>query len=263
MRERAVHISSGAIVLVMLGFIYLPVVVLVIYSFQSGNLPVPPLEGFSFRWYEKAFSNERLTGSLFNSLIIGLLSAAVAAALGFLAAYSLFRHVIAGASIVRFALIAPITVSYLIIGLGLLIMFNMLGFGRSLLSVGLGHVVINLPLSFAIIYSQFGSHLRNIDNAARDLGAGDWATLTRVILPVMVPSVIAAFCLSFTLSWDEFIIALLLSRFEVTLPVMVFELMRAGMTPEVNAAGTLVFFISTVTALIAILTIAVRTRAIR
>lgn len=263
MRERVAHLSAGVVVVVMLGFIYVPVIVLVTYSFQSGNLPVPPLEGFSLRWYEKAFANERLTDSLVNSLVVGVVSAALAASLGFLAAYSLFRHVLAGASIIRFALIVPITVSYLIIGLGLLIMFNMLGLGRSLVTVALGHIVINLPLSFAIVYSQFGSHLRNIDNAARDLGAGDWATLTRIILPVMVPSIVAAFCLSFTLSWDEFIIALLLSRFEVTLPVMVFELMRAGMTPEVNAAGTLVFSISTVMALIAFVTIVLRTRAIK
>src|SRR6185312_10574974 len=94
-------------------------------------------------------------------------------------------------------------------------------------------------------------HLRNIDNAAHDLGAGDFATMARVICPIMAPSLIASFCLSFTLSWDEFIIALLLSKFNVTLPVMIFELMRAGLTPEVNAAGTIVFAISFAMALAA------------
>ena len=141
--------------------------------------------------------------------------------------------------------------SNLIVGLGLLIVLNVLGMGRSLLAVGIGHVVINLPLCFAIIYSQFGDHLRNLDNAAHDLGAGDIATMTRVIAPVLAAPIIAAFCVSFTLSWDEFIIALLLSRFEVTLPVMIFELMRAGLTPELNAAGTIVFAISIFLAMIA------------
>ncbi len=127
----------------------------------------------------------------------------------------------------------------------------MMGISKSLFAVGIGHVVINLPLCFAIIYSQFGDHLRNIDWAARDLGAGDFDTLFRVIAPIMKPSLFASFCLSATLSWDEFIIAFLLSRFDVTLPVIIFEMLRAGLTPEVNAAGTMVFAISMVTAGIA------------
>ena len=139
---------------------------------------------------------------------------------------------------------APMTVSYLIIGLGLLIVFNFAGIGKSLLSVGIAHCVINLPICYAIIYSQFGGHLRNIDNAAHDLGASDIQTMIYVIIPVMAPPMLAAFLISATLSWDEFIIAFLLSSFDVTLPVMIFEMLRAGLTPEVNAAGTIVFAIS-------------------
>jgi spermidine/putrescine transport system permease protein len=178
--------------------------------------------------------------------------------LGFLAAYSMFRHSPLAARTVRLLLMAPVTVSYLIIGLGLLIVLNMVGFGRSLTAVGIGHVVINLPICFSVIYSQFGDHLRNIDNAAHDLGAGDFVTMRAVIAPIMLPSIIASFCLSFTLSWDEFIISLLLSRFDVTLPVMIFELMRKGLTPEVNAAGTIVFAISIVTAMVAALMLVLR-----
>ena len=250
-RRWSVHMSAGAVVFLILSFIYLPVVVLVLFSFQSGELPVPPLDGPSLRWYSHALGNERLTSALLNSLFVGLLSSAVATILGFLAAYGMFRHRPVGSNFIRTLLVAPVTVSYLVIGVGLLILFNLVGISRSLFAVGIGHVVINLPLCFAIISSQFGDHIRNIDNAAHDLGAGDLATMSRVISPIMAPSLIAAFCLSFTLSWDEFIIALLLSRFDVTLPVMIFELMRAGLTPEVNAAGTIVFAISIVVATIA------------
>ena len=163
----------------------------------------------------------------------------------------MFRHKPPAAAAVRLLLIAPLMVSYLIIGVGLLIVFNSAGIGRSLFAVGIGHVVINLPLCYAIIYSQFGDHLCNIDNAAHDLGAGDLTTPAsrdragdaagdhRRVLPLIHPV------------WDEFIISLLLSRFDVTLPVMTFELMRAGLTPEVNAAGTIVFAISFAMALIA------------
>jgi len=247
-----------AFVAAMLTFIYLPVVVLVLFSFQGGDLPVPPFDGPSLKWYARAFANDRLTSSLWNSLVVGSLSSAAATLLGFLAAYGMFRRKPPAAGAVRFVLMAPLTVSYLIIGVGLLIVFNAAGLGRSLLAVGIGHTVINLPLCYAIIYSQFGDHLSNIDHAAHDLGAGDLTTLRRVIAPVMLPSIVAAFCLSFTLSWDEFIISMLLSRFDVTLPVMIFELMRAGLTPEVNAAGTIVFAISFVAAIAAAIAVVFR-----
>jgi spermidine/putrescine transport system permease protein len=238
---------ATAYVLIALFFIYLPVVVLVIFSFQDGLLPVPPFNGPSLQWYEKMFENERLMESLVNSVVVAVLSSLIATFLGFLAAYGMGRRKPRYASGIRFVLMAPLTVSYLIIGIGLLVTLNMMGISKSLFAVGLGHVVINLPLCFAIIYSQFGDHLRNIDWAARDLGAGDFQTLAHVIAPIMKPSLFASFCLSATLSWDEFIIAFLLSRFDVTLPVIIFEMLRAGLTPEVNAAGTMVFAISMVT----------------
>jgi spermidine/putrescine transport system permease protein len=230
-----------------LSFIYLPVVVLVLFSFQDGLLPVFPFNGPSLHWYEKMLANERLVESLINSVIVAVLSATVTTVLGFLAAYGMARRKPRFAGGVRFVLMAPLTVSYLIIGMGLLISLNLIGIPKSLFAVGLGHVVINLPLCFAIIYSQFGDHLRNIDWAARDLGASDAQTLLRVIAPIMKPSLLASFCLSATLSWDEFIISFLLSRFDVTLPVIIFEMLRAGLTPEVNAAGTMVFAISMLT----------------
>lgn len=236
---------------VMISFIYLPVVVLILFSFQGGDLPVPPFDGPSLKWYGKVFANDRLTAGLGNSFLVGFVSSAVATLLGFLAAYSLFKYRPMAASLLRGLLIAPATVSYLIVALGLLILFNFFGIGRSLLAVGIGHIVINLPICYAIINSQLGEQLRNIDNAAHDLGAGDIATVTRIIAPVLAPAILAAFFTSFTLSWDEFIIALLLSRFDVTLPVMIYELMRAGLTPEVNAVGTLVFVISACAAILA------------
>ena len=230
-----------------LSFIYLPVVVLVLFSFQDGILPVFPFTGPSLQWYEKMLANERLVESLMNSVVVAILSSIVTTFLGFLAAYGMARRKPRFAGGIRFVLMAPLTVSYLIIAMGMLITLNLIGIPKSLFAVGLGHVVINLPLCFAIIYSQFGDHLRNIDWAARDLGASDAQTLLRVIAPIMKPSLLASFCLSATLSWDEFIIAFLLSRFDVTLPVIIFEMLRAGLTPEVNAAGTMVFAISMLT----------------
>lgn len=237
-------ISANGYLLLALGFIYLPVVILVIFSFQNGDLPVPPFNGPGLRWYAKLFANERLLDSLINSVFVAVISALVTTLLGFLAAYGLSRSPVKFVGTARFLLIAPITVSYLIIGMGLLTTFNVAGISKSLLAVGIGHVVINLPLAFAIIYSQMSDHHKNIDAAAHDLGASDLQTIFLISLPIVRVPLIASFCLCATLSWDEFIVAFLLSRFEVTLPVIIFEMLRAGLTPEVNAAGTLVFAIS-------------------
>ena len=244
----------GWIYLVMgFAFIFLPVGLLVLFSFTSSSIPLPPFKGPSLQWYERLFSNERLVEALINSVIVAGLSSLVATTLGFLAAYSIARNPSRWDGAMRYAVMAPITVSYLIIGMGLLISFHVMGVPKSLWVVGAGHVVINLPLCFGIVLAALGEHQRNIERAAHDLGASDFQALWLITVPILRPSLFAAFCLSFTLSWDEFIIAFLLTRFDVTLPVMLFEMLRSGQNPELNAAGSVVFGISMSVVLIAIL----------
>ncbi len=227
-------------------FIFLPVAVLLVFSFQDGRLPVPPFKGATLHWYQEIFDDARLMGALGNSLMVAVLSSLVSVILGFLAAYALARYWLPGTALLRALLTAPLTVSYLIIGLGLLTLFNQLGVPRSLLTVGIGHVVINLPLCFAIIYASMGDHQRSAERAARDLGASTLESLWLITAPMLLPSILAAFFLSLTLSWDEFIIAFLLSRFDVTLPVEIWNMLRSGLNPKTNAIGSLVFLVSVV-----------------
>ncbi len=226
------------------GFIFLPVAVLVLFSFQGGRFPIPPFDGPSLKWYEAVLADGRLVQALANSLAVAALSSAVACLLGFLAAYGLARHRLPASGVQRALLMAPLAVSYLIIGMGLLIMFNMMGMPRSLLTVGIGHAVINTPLCFAIIYSQMGAHQVGVERAARDLGASHWQVMRLVTAPMLAPAVIASYFLSATFSWDEFIIAFLLSRFDVTLPVEIWSLLRSGLDPKTNAVGSIVFLTS-------------------
>jgi len=228
------------------GFIYLPVGALVLFSFQDGSLPVPPFNGPSLKWYGAVLADRGLMAAMLNSLVVAVGSSAVACALGFLAAYGLARHALPASGLLRAALIAPMTVSYLIVGLGLLIVFGRLGIGLSLWSAGIGHVVINLPLCFALIYAAMGGQQVNAERAARDLGAGEWRVLALVTVPMLAPAILAAFFLAMTFSWDEFIIAFLLTRFDVTLPVEIWSLLRSGLSPKTNAVGSLVFVISVI-----------------
>jgi spermidine/putrescine transport system permease protein len=244
------RVSSWAYLILAFGFIYLPVGTLVLFSFQGGGLPVPPFEGPSLQWYGEVLSDGDVTTALLSSLTVALGSSAVATVLGFLAAYGLARHALPGSVFMRAVLIAPLTVSYLIVGLGLLIVLSRAGIGLSLLSAGIGHVVINLPLAFAIIYASMGAQHESAERAARDLGAGELRVVWLVTAPMLAPAIAAAFFLSVTLSWDEFIIAFLLTRFDVTLPVEIWSMLRSGLSPRLNAIGSLVFLISVAAVLI-------------
>ena len=241
------HVSTwagGIYAALVYGFIFLPVAVLVLFSFQGGRFPIPPFNGPSTAWYEQVLTDGNLIEALTNSLLVALLSSAFACLLGFLAAYGLARYRLPVSGMQRALITAPLAVSYLIIGLGLLITFNLLGVPRSLLTVGIGHAVINMPLCFAIIYSQMGAHQVTIERAARDLGAAQWQVMILITAPMLMPAILASYLLSVTFSFDEFIIAFLLSRFDVTLPVEIWSLLRSGLNPKTNAVGSIVFLIS-------------------
>jgi spermidine/putrescine transport system permease protein len=236
-------------------FIFLPVVVLMLYSLQGSQIPVPPFNGPSLKWYALVLGDGGVVDALRNSAVVAALSSAIAVLLGFLAAYGFARFTFRGNAFLRGFLTTPLAVSYLIIGMGLLVTFNAIAFPKSLIAVGIGHVVINLPLAFAIIYSQMGDHQINIERAARDLGASDWQVLWLITAPMLWPALFAAFFLSMTFSWDEFVIAFLLTRFDVTLPVEIWNMMRGGLSPRTNAIGSLVFLISVAFVLAAELTV--------
>lgn len=225
-------------------FVFLPVVVLAVFSFQDGRLPVPPLNGFTLDWYAKVLGSRDLMAALLNSLVVALVSSSIALTLGFLAAHALARVRLPGSALTRGVLIAPMTVSYLIVALGLLNLFNQAGIRVSLWTAGIGHVVINLPLCFAIAYAAMGDHQKNAERAARDLGAPEWKVLLFVSAPMLAAPLAAAFFLSVTFSWDEFIIAFLLTRFDVTLPVEIWSMLKSGLSPATNAVGSLVFLVS-------------------
>jgi spermidine/putrescine transport system permease protein len=242
--KRLGTLAGATYAFIVYAFIFLPVVVLILFSFQDGVIPVPPFRGATLRWYESLFANERLMSALRNSVLVGLAAAAIATALGFLAAYGVARYRPAAGRVLRAGLMTPLAVSYLVIGLGLSIGFNELGVARSLAQVTVGHVVINLPLAFAVILSQMSEEQAHMEKAGRDLGASEPRVLALISVPMLLPGLLAAFVLSFTLSWDEFVIALLLTRFDVTLPVEIWSALRTGLDPETNAVGSLVFGLS-------------------
>ena len=245
MRRGAVTL---AVLIPMLVFIYLPVITLVLFSLHDGRVPVPPFKGPTLEWYGRILANPRITTATLNSIMVAGVSAALSVALAMLAGWGLARHRVPGQRWIEAMILMPLTVSYLVVGLGLLVATGGL-VPKSLALVIVGHVVLNLPLAFAILYVQFDAAQARLEMAARDLGATESQVFWRVTVPSLRVALIAAFALCFTFSWDEFIVAFLLSGFDPTLPVVIWGLLRTGLDPQTNAAGTLVFLVSVAAAL--------------
>jgi spermidine/putrescine transport system permease protein len=255
MKMPAKLFGVSLILLLMLLFIYLPVAILVLFSFQGGPIPVPPFDGPSLRWYVQILKNDAIVSSTGISIVVGTISSAVATLLATVAAWGLARYRIPGRTAIEILLYMPLAVSYLVIGIGLLVTFTALGVGKSIWAVMVGHVDLNLPLAFAVVYAQFEPEQVRFEHAARDLGASELQVFLKVTVPLLRPAIIAAFLLSFTFSWDEFIVSFLLSGFQPTLPVVIWGMLRSGLDPQINAAGSLVFLLSIAAALVFELTL--------
>lgn len=242
--HRAGLVLGIGFVSLMLAFIYLPVATLILFAFQSSSVPVPPFDGPSLRWFNAILDDTRMMDALQNSLVVAFASAAVSTSFGALAAYAVNRYAGPRVRQLQGLFLAPLTISYVILAMGLLITFLRVGIPKSLAAVVIGHGVINLPVAYAMVSSQLKREFVSLERAARDLGAREWQVLWHVLLPCLTWPIIVAFLLSFTLSWDEFIIALLVTRFDVTLPVEIWSQLRSGLNPKANAVGALVFLTS-------------------
>ncbi|HEX6989973.1 MAG TPA: ABC transporter permease [Bacillota bacterium] len=234
----------GYVVLAYL-FIFSPLVTTVAFSFNEDRFASLPWRGFTLEWYRQLFTSSALMEALVHSVLVGLAVGVTAATLGFLGAYGLHRLIGGrGSGVVSLVLLSPLAVPWLLLGLGLLIFLNALGVPRSLVSVWIGHSVFAIPLAILVVQSRLQTLPPRLEEAALDLGASRFQALRYVVLPLALPGVAAAFLLSFTLSFDEFIMAWFLTGFDVTLPVQIWTMVRSGINPTINAVGALVFVLS-------------------
>ena len=225
-------------------FLFLPIVVLILFSVQKNRFPGFPLQGWSLQWYEKLFHEGTLIAALGNSLIVSPAAATVATMIGFLAAYALNRFEFPGKALLSGIIVLPILIPPLILGVGFLGLLARVNLNGSLFSVFLTHVVLLTAPAMAIIQLRLAQMPASIEEAAWDLGATEWQTLRRVVLPFALPGLLGGWLLAFTFSFDEFIIAWFVSGFDQTLPVAIYSVLVAAMDPSLNAIGTIVFVIS-------------------
>lgn len=231
--------NIGSIVLGF-AFLYLPIVILIIFSFNASRL-VTVWGGFSTQWYSSLFRNQAFIDAAWVTLRVGVLSATVATILGTMAALALVRYTrFRGRVLFSGMVFAPLVMPEVITGLSLLLLFVAVGLDRGFVTVTLAHITFTMCFVAVVVQSRLVSFDRSLEEAAMDLGATPVKTFFQVTLPVILPAIISGWMLAFTLSLDDLVIASFTSGpGATTLPMKIYSQVRLGVTPEINAACTI------------------------
>jgi spermidine/putrescine transport system permease protein len=232
-------------------FLYAPLVALVAFSFNDSKRNTV-WRGFTFKYYDKLFNNEDLLIAFGNSLTIALMATLIALVIGALAAVLLWRYRFVGKTVVEGAFTLPLVVPEICMGVSMLLFFtrvipwpNNLIWPFSLGSIIIAHVSFCFPFVALVVGARLASFNKEQEEAARDLGANDWQAFRDVLLPHIRPALIAGGLLAFTLSLDDFVITFFTSGPDtITFPVKVYSMLRFSVTPEVNAASTMLIVLT-------------------
>ena len=227
-------------------FLYLPIAVLIVYSFNGAGVGGFPPRNLTLDWYRTLFSDGAIWESVGNSLIVAAVAVVIALGLGIPAALALDRAQFPGKTLFRRLVLLPLILPGIITGLSLLMLFNQASIKLSLLTIVLGHGTALISVATTEVFAGLQKLDRAQEEASLDLGANYWQTFLRVTLPNLKLSIIGAALLIFTLSMDEIAVSFFLIGRDNTLPLEIWGRLRRGITPEINAISTIIFVFSLV-----------------
>lgn len=233
-----------AYLLLVFAFIFMPVAMIVVFSFDADRFPAFPWGGFSLVWYQAILSEPLVRESFLNSLRVGLATAVLSTLIGFAAAYADYRFSFRGKIGFLVLIAVPPTIPTTILGIAMLAFLARLGLFGTLELVVVCHVVIATAFAMAVIRLRLGQMDRDLEPAAWNLGASPWQTLCSVVFPFARSAVVASLFLTMAVSFDEFMIAWFVAGINETLPVRLLNLLQGQVSPRINAIGTVVFGIS-------------------
>jgi spermidine/putrescine transport system permease protein len=240
----------GAYALFVYLFLYFPIVVLIVYSFNGSGVGGFPPSGWTLDWYRQLFADASLWDAVLNSVMVAAVAVAIALGLGLPAALALDRSQFPGKALFRRLVLLPLILPGIITGLSLLMLFVGMGMKLSLVTVILGHGTALISVATTEIFAGLQKMDRAQEEASLDLGANHWKTFWRITFPNLRVSLIAAALLIFTLSLDEIAVTFFLIGRDNTLPLEIWSRLRRGITPEINAISTLILLFSIATILI-------------
>jgi spermidine/putrescine transport system permease protein len=232
-------------------FLYVPIAILMVFSFNDHRVIAFPLRGFTLRWYEAMLANEQLLASLRVSAFVAAVSSAIAVALGVLAAYALSRRRVAARGAVVGILLSPLVIPYLVLGIALLILFRAVDqamtewfgyyIGLGIHAIVIGHVVVSLPYVILTVVPRLDRIQGSVEEAARDLGASTSQMFRRVTIPLLMPAIVSGYLIAFTLSFDEYALASFVAGKEATYPIFLYGQVRIGIgLPQMIAISVVV-----------------------
>ncbi|MFN3704485.1 MAG: ABC transporter permease [Thermoflexales bacterium] len=239
-----------AVTLFTFAFLYVPIVVLIFFSFNSARSGAV-WEQFSLRWYERVLSNPRIMEAAMNSLIVALLATLGSVVIGTLMALAMERYRFRSQPLWDGLLYLPVIVPEIVMGISLLLFFAAVRLERGIVTLVISHIAFCMPFVYLTMRARLADFDRSLEEAAQDLGANEWVTFRRITLPLLMPGIISSALLAFTLSLDDFVISFFVTGVgSQTLPVYIWGQIRRGVTPEVNAISTLMLALSIILVLI-------------
>ena len=241
-RERSGWLSWHA--MAVFAFLYLPIVTLIVYSFNGQGVGGFPPRNLTLDWYRMLFADDAIWSSVLNSLIVAAAAVTIALAFGIPAALALDRANFPGKAVFRRLVLLPLILPGIITGLSLLMLFREANVRLSLLTIVLGHGTALISVATTEVFAGLQKLDRAQEEASLDLGANYWQTFWRVTIPNLRLSIIGAALLIFTLSMDEIAVSFFLIGRDNTLPLEIWGRLRRGITPEINAISTIIFIFS-------------------
>lgn len=240
LRRRAGGLGLWGYALLAYAFLYLPILVIVVYSFNRSS-QVAVWGGFSFKWYGEVFRNEAVLDAFKNSLIVGLATTVGATVIGTLLAVALDRYRFRGRDVITALLLAAMLVPEIVMGLSMLMFYVRTRVLLGIQTIVISHIAFSIPFATLVVKARLSGMDRTLEEAGRDLGGSPFTAWRTITLPILLPGVLAAALLSFTLSFDDFVITFFVAGpGTTTLPIRIFSMVKVGITPAINALSTLV-----------------------
>jgi len=241
--------TLGLIAALLYIFLYAPIVVVVVYSFNAARFGAG-WTGFTTQWYSELLRNRAALEAAENTLILAIVSSVIATILGTMLGYGLGRFIFPARKLIERLLYVPVFIPDIILAVALLLFFSLLRNWLGIFQLGmttmvLAHVTFQIPFVAIVVRARLAGLDPSLEEAARDLGASGWRTFRHVTLPLMLPGVLAGGMLAFTLSLDDFVVSFFTSGpGSTTLPILIYSAVKRGITPDINALSTLIVLAS-------------------
>ena len=237
-KRRSFNLRMSIFSLIVFAFIYLPIVVMIVFSFNDQKRNYY-WKGFTFKWYEKLFTNSDLVQYLWISLAIAVLATIISVVIGTIGAFGLVRFEFKIKKLINGALYIPVVIPEVVLGIALLMLYETVNMPLGMAAIVMAHVTFCIPFVIIIMRGRLAGMDQSIEEASMDLGANRITTFIRVTLPMLVPGILSSCFMSFTLSIDDVIISnFVAGPKSTTLPVKILSLVKVGLSPEVNALAT-------------------------